>query len=93
MKPFMVNSSPLKQSLGSALRKTRQEKGLSLADVAEGTGRSKGNLSQLETKGSGLTIDALFEICDVLGVIPATVIRRASNDGGATPNNIPSRKT
>ena len=68
---------PLKQSIGNVLREIRVEKGLSLSDISESTGRSRGNLSDMETQGIGLTIEMVESICDALGVKVSTVVRRA----------------
>ena len=54
--------------LGARLRALRQERGLSIAQVAESTGLTKGFLSQLERNLTSVSLSALARICSALGV-------------------------
>jgi transcriptional regulator with XRE-family HTH domain len=54
--------------LGERLRALRQERGLSIAQVAQQTGLTKGFLSQLERNLTSVSLAALARICSALGV-------------------------
>jgi transcriptional regulator with XRE-family HTH domain len=54
--------------LGERLRALRQERGLSIAQVAQSTGLTKGFLSQLERNLTSVSLAALARICSALGV-------------------------
>jgi transcriptional regulator with XRE-family HTH domain len=54
--------------LGERLRALRQERGLSIAQVAATTGLTKGFLSQLERNLTSVSLAALARICSALGV-------------------------
>ena len=54
--------------LGERLRALRQERGLSIAQVAQSTGLTKGFLSQLERNLTSVSLSALARICSALGV-------------------------
>jgi transcriptional regulator with XRE-family HTH domain len=54
--------------LGERLRALRQARGLSIAQVAQGTGLTKGFLSQLERNLTSVSLSALARICATLGV-------------------------
>jgi transcriptional regulator with XRE-family HTH domain len=54
--------------LGERLRALRQERGLSIAQVAASTGLTKGFLSQLERNLTSVSLAALARICSTLGV-------------------------
>jgi transcriptional regulator with XRE-family HTH domain len=54
--------------LGGRLRALRLERGLSIAQVAERTGLTKGFLSQLERNLTSVSLSALARICSALGV-------------------------
>ena len=77
---MIQSSEDFKRAVGKAIRDCRESKDMSLADISDLTRRSRGNLSELETKGVGLTIPALYEICEALGVKPETIIKRAGKD-------------
>jgi transcriptional regulator with XRE-family HTH domain len=60
--------SPGEAQLGERLRALRQERGLSIAQVAQQTGLTKGFLSQLERNLTSVSLAALARICSALGV-------------------------
>ncbi|NMB12297.1 MAG: helix-turn-helix transcriptional regulator, partial [Firmicutes bacterium] len=55
-------------SLGSQIRTTRNEKGLTLAEVAEATGLTASLLSQVERDITSPSVSTLKKIGDALGV-------------------------
>jgi transcriptional regulator with XRE-family HTH domain len=59
---------PEEAQLGERLRALRQERGLSIAQVAERTALTKGFLSQLERNLTSVSLSALARICSALGV-------------------------
>jgi transcriptional regulator with XRE-family HTH domain len=59
---------PGEAELGERLRALRQERGLSIAQVAQRTGLTKGFLSQLERNLTSVSLAALARICSALGV-------------------------
>ena len=50
------------------MRALRLDRGLSIAQVAESTGLTKGFLSQLERNLTSVSLSALARICSALGV-------------------------
>ena len=54
--------------LGERLRALRLERGLSIAQVAQRTGLTKGFISQLERNLTSVSLSALARICSALGV-------------------------
>jgi transcriptional regulator with XRE-family HTH domain len=54
--------------IGPRLRAVRQQRGLTLAEVAAGTGLTKGFLSLLERNETTPSVPSLFKICGFLGV-------------------------
>jgi transcriptional regulator with XRE-family HTH domain len=59
--------------IGERLRQARERRGLSLADVAERTGLSKGFLSRVERDGVSPSLDSLVAIADAVGIAVADV--------------------
>lgn len=77
-------SSPLRRRattypavVGQVLARIRSERGLTQAAVANGLDLTQGSWSRIERGESGLTVDQLRDACDVLGVRPGDVLRRA----------------
>lgn len=64
-----MSSEPAGETqLGERLRALRLDRGLSIAQVAESTGLTKGFLSQLERNLTSVSLSALARICSALGV-------------------------
>ncbi|MCP5368989.1 MAG: cupin domain-containing protein [Hyphomicrobiales bacterium] len=55
-------------SIGAQIRDLRKARGLTIAELAEGIGRSSGYVSQIERELSGVSISSLQRIANVLGV-------------------------
>lgn len=64
--------------LGERLRKIRNEKGISLSEIAEKTGYTKSFISQVEKNKTSPSISSLFRIIDVLGVNPQEILHEDS---------------
>jgi transcriptional regulator with XRE-family HTH domain len=60
--------STLEESIGAAVRELRQKLGLTLAQVSEQTGISRGMLSKIETGQTSAGMDSLARIARALGV-------------------------
>jgi len=57
----------IEERIGGRLRDLREDRSLSLKDVAMQTGISISNLSRIETGKQSFSIGTLSRICDVLG--------------------------
>jgi transcriptional regulator with XRE-family HTH domain len=64
----LPSEPPGETRLGERLRALRLDRGLSIAQVAERTGLTKGFLSQLERNLTSVSLSALARICSALGV-------------------------
>jgi transcriptional regulator with XRE-family HTH domain len=65
----------LDQHLGAAVRDLRQRHKLTIADVAERAGISRGMLSKIENGQSSTSLDTLSHIAQALGVTLASLFR------------------
>lgn len=68
------NSGPAIEGGGLAIRHLRQEKGLSLRQLAEQVGWDRGRLSKYETNVLRLSSDAIEKLAAALGVIPEAIV-------------------
>ena len=69
--------------LGLTIRSARIERGMTVADVAERAGMSRGLVHRIEKGGTGSSVGAAFEAAAVVGVRlfeagPATLTRHLS---------------
>jgi len=69
-------SVTLEESVGSAIRALRLRDGLTIAQVSEQTGISRGMLSKIETGSVAAGMDTLSRIARALGVGMATLFSR-----------------
>jgi XRE family transcriptional regulator, regulator of sulfur utilization len=60
--------SPLSLATGRRLRELREDRGLSVAELARLTGLGKGTLSELETGRRNPTLETLYAVTTALGV-------------------------
>ena len=60
--------------LGKTLRKVRNEKGVSLSELAEKTGYTKSFISQVEKNKTSPSLSSLFRIIDALGISPQEIL-------------------
>jgi transcriptional regulator with XRE-family HTH domain len=74
----------LDRSLGLAIRHERQRQQLTIADIAERTGLSRGMLSKIENGQASMSLDSLSRVAEALGVSMATLFRTLeTKEGGA----------
>ena len=67
----------MRMAIAKTLQDHREKKGFSKTFVADQTGKTISTISQIESEGRGLTIEALVDICGVLGVDLSTIVKRA----------------
>jgi transcriptional regulator with XRE-family HTH domain len=65
----------LARYLGSTIRELRQNHGLTIAEVAEQTGISRGMLSKIENAQTATSLETLAKLASALGVSLATLFR------------------
>lgn len=74
----------LERYLGNTIRQIRQTHGLTIADVAEQVGISRGMLSKIENAQTSTSLDTLAKLANALGVSLATLFRNYNvPEGGA----------
>lgn len=61
------------REVGSSIREARRHSLMSLGNLAEATGLSKGNLSKIEN-GGNVTLVTIYRICRVLDLHPRYVL-------------------
>jgi len=69
------NGDGLARHLGNTVRRIRSQHGLTIADVAEKAGISRGMLSKIETGQTATSLDTLARLAHALGVTMATLFR------------------
>lgn len=69
------NSGSLERYLGNTIRDLRQKHGLTIADVANLAGISRGMLSKIENAQTATSLDTLSRLAAALGVSIATLFR------------------
>ena len=57
--------------LGLNIAYYRKQKGMSQSQLAEAVNISRTHMSRVETADCAVSLDIVFDICDVLGVTPA----------------------
>jgi transcriptional regulator with XRE-family HTH domain len=76
-------STPLERYLGSTIRELRRKHGLTIADISERTGISRGMLSRIETGQTATSLDTLSRLAQGLGVSLSALFRNYGVvDGG-----------
>lgn len=74
----------LERYLGNTIRELRQKHGLTIADVAEKVGISRGMLSKIENAQTATSLETLAKLASALGVSLATLFRNYNvPEGGA----------
>ncbi|HEX4584397.1 MAG TPA: XRE family transcriptional regulator [Burkholderiaceae bacterium] len=75
--------SPLERYLGSTIRELRRKHGLTIADISERTGISRGMLSRIETGQTATSLETLSRLAQGLGVSLSALFRNYDlADGG-----------
>jgi transcriptional regulator with XRE-family HTH domain len=74
----------LERYLGNTLRELRQKHGLTIADVAEQVGISRGMLSKIENAQTATSLETLAKLASAFGVSLSTLFRNYNiPEGGA----------
>lgn len=78
------SKTTLERYLGATIRELRQRHGLTIAQVSEQAGISRGMLSKIENAQTSTGLDVLNRIANALGVSMSTLFRRYDvPEGGA----------
>ena len=67
----------LQVDVSAVIRQIREDKGITVKALSEKIKVTSGHMSQIERGLRPITLDRLELICDLLGVKPSTVIRKA----------------
>ena len=67
--------SDLERYIGNAIRELRNRQDLTIADVADLTGISKGMLSKIENAQTAMSLDTLSRLCKALGISLSALFR------------------
>jgi transcriptional regulator with XRE-family HTH domain len=70
-----AESGALERYLGNAIRDLRQRHGLTIAEVADRAGISRGMLSKIENAQTATSLDSLHRLAQALGVSLSTLFR------------------
>lgn len=77
-------ANDLERYVGSAIRELRQKHGLTIAEVAEQVGISRGMLSKIENAQTATSLETLAKLAGALGVSLTTLFRNYNiPEGGA----------
>ena len=78
-----TGASPLERYLGSTIRELRRKHGLTIADISDRSGISRGMLSRIETGQTATSLDTLLRLAQGLGVSLSALFRNYDvADGG-----------
>ncbi len=77
-----ADSDSLSRYLGHTIRELRQHHGLTIAEVAETTGISRGMLSKIENALTATSLETLVKIANALGVSLSTLFRHYNSPTG-----------
>jgi transcriptional regulator with XRE-family HTH domain len=69
------HSGALERHIGNVVRQIRQKHGLTIADVSDRAGISRGMLSRIENAQTATSLDTLAKLSQALGVSLATLFR------------------
>lgn len=78
-----VADHTLERYVGNTIRDLRQRHGLTIADVAEQTGISRGMLSKIENAQTATSLETLAKLANALGVSLATLFRNYNIPAGS----------
>jgi len=76
------SSSSLERYLGNAIRELRQKHGLTIAEVAEQVGISRGMLSKIENAQTATSLETIGKLASALGVSLSTLFRNYNMPAG-----------
>jgi transcriptional regulator with XRE-family HTH domain len=82
-KPSMATNVPpdIGRQLGAVARRLRNERGLSLNDVAASSGISAGTLNRMETGHLTPSLETLVALASALGVRPGSLVADVGGEG------------
>ncbi len=72
--------------VGRVIRKYREDVGLSQEALAEGSGLHRTYISLVERGHRNISVDALSQIAEALGVYPSKLMSEAEKEPDAPPN-------
>ncbi|MBD3884875.1 helix-turn-helix transcriptional regulator [Phormidium tenue FACHB-886] len=78
-----VLDDSLARYLGGTVRELRQNHGLTIAEVAEQTGISRGMLSKIENAQTSTSLETLAKLANALGVSLSTLFRNYNTPAGS----------
>jgi len=78
--PRRTEASPFSSKVGARIRAVRLEQNMSLGELAQGSGISKGHLSSIEHGLAAITIESVERIARGLGVLPMYVLTFPDDD-------------
>ncbi|MBD2076741.1 helix-turn-helix transcriptional regulator [Phormidium sp. FACHB-592] len=78
-----VTDHALERYIGNTIRELRQKHGLTIADVAEQVGISRGMLSKIENAQTATSLETLAKLASALGVSLATLFRNYNIPAGS----------
>ncbi|MBK4738643.1 helix-turn-helix domain-containing protein [Noviherbaspirillum pedocola] len=79
----MTKQHSLELHLGNTVRRIRQQNHLTIADVADRAGISRGMLSRIENAQTATSVETLAKLSHALGVSIATLFRDYDMPGGS----------
>ena len=79
---------PNKYEIGLAIKKARQNKGMSAITLAKTANVAQSSLSDWENGKTQPSADALFRMCDAMGITPSQLLDLENNQTIALPTNI-----
>ncbi len=78
-----ITDHALERYIGNTIRELRQKHGLTIADVAEQIGISRGMLSKIENAQTATSLETLAKLASALGVSLATLFRNYNIPAGS----------
>ncbi len=78
--PRRIEPEPYALKVGERLRALRQERNLSLAELADASELSKGHLSSIEHGLAAITIQTILRVAKGLGLPPLYVLTFSADD-------------
>lgn len=75
-------SDSLERYLGNTIRELRQKHGLTIAEVADQAGISRGMLSKIENAQTSTSLDTLVKLANALGISLSKLFRNYQVSGG-----------
>lgn len=81
--PEPPDSQALERYLGSRIRELRQQHGLTIAEIADQTGISRGMLSKIENAQTATSLETLEKLTNALGISLSALFRNYNVPGGS----------